>query len=190
MSIVAGLILLPFLLQDDPVAAEALKGYKHPWADFGDGCSVVVRETLRRPDIDASGKLVYKEAVSEITTTVMAQAGEKTTLKIEGPGHESYIPYFTTLPGWARGRGEKKGTEAVEIAGVKHDCEVTQIALDTNKDAGQLTVVWKSAQVPYWAAKWRTETLIQGKANTSEEEVVLGVGEKVTVDGRELACVL
>jgi len=184
------LILLPVLLQDDPIAAEALKGWRHPWADFGDGSSITTRETLRMPDIDSKGQLVYKPVTNEMTTTVQAMAGEKTTLKIEGAGQESYIPFFTVLPSWARGRGEKKGTETLEVGGVKRECEVTQIALDLNKDAGQLTTICKSPEVPYWAVRWRTETLAQGKANTSEEEVVLEVGVKLKVADREISCVL
>src|SRR5258708_38468042 len=165
------LILLPLLVQDDPVAAEALKGWKHPWADVGDGWSITTRETLRVPDIDAKGQLVYKPVTNELTTTVLAAAGEKTTLKIEGAGQESYIPYFTVLPSWARGRGEKRGMETIEVGGVKHECEVTQIALDLDKDAGQLATICKSPEVPYWALKWRTETLGPGRADTEEEKV-------------------
>jgi len=184
------LILLSMLVQDDAVAAEALKGWKHPWADFGDGCSITVRETLRMPDIDPKGQLVYRPVTNELTTTVLAAAGEKTTLKIEGAGQESYIPYFTVLPSWARGRGQKKGTETIEVGGVKHECEVTEIALDLNKDAGQLTTICKSPEVPYWALRWRTETLAQGKPNTYEEELVLEVGVKVKVGDREVTCVV
>jgi hypothetical protein len=40
---VAGL----FFLQQDPIATEAMRGYKHPWADFGDASSVTMRETIR-----------------------------------------------------------------------------------------------------------------------------------------------
>lgn len=185
------MVMLPLMVQDDPVATEALKGFKHPWADFGDGSSVTMRETLRQPDIDKSGKLVYKDVSVELTTTVMAQAGEKTTLKIEGSGQETYIPYFiAAVPNWARGRGEKKGTESIPVGGVKRDCEVTQISLDTDKDAGQVTVICKSPEVPYWAVKWRTETLAQGRPNTSEEEIVLDVNQRVKVGDREVVCVL
>lgn len=184
------LALLPTLLQDDPVAAEALKGWKHPWLGFGDGSQITTKETLRVPDISPQGRLVYKDLVSEMTTTVLAAAGEKTTLKIEGAGQESYIPYFTTTPGWARGRGERKGTEQLLVGGVKRECEVTQISLDVNKDAGQVTVISKSPEVPYWAVRWRTETLAQGRANTSEEELVLETGVKVKAGDRELDCVV
>ncbi len=184
------LVLLLLALQADPVAAEALKGYRHPWADFGDGCSITAKETTKRPDIDAKGQLVYKDITNEITTTVLAAAGEKATLKIEGAGQESQFPFFTTLPGWTRGKGEKKGTEAVTVGGVKRDCEVTLISLDTDKDAGQITTIWKSPEVPYWAVKWRTETLLQGKANTWEEEVVLEVNQKLKIEGREVTCVV
>src|SRR5262245_12382612 len=121
------LVLLPLLAQDDPIAAEALKGYKHPWADFADASSVTFRETLRRPDIDASGKLVYKDVSTEITWMVMQAAGEKATFKIEGGGQESMIPFFITAPNWARGKGERKGSEDLLVGGVKRSCQVTTI---------------------------------------------------------------
>jgi hypothetical protein len=177
-------------LQADPVAAEAMKGYQHAWAGFGDGCSITAKETLRQPDIDPKGNLVYKVVTNEITTTVLAAAGEKTTLKIEGAGQESHIPFFTTLPSWTRGTGEKKGTESLTVGGVKHDCVVTVITLDADKDAGQRTTIWKAAGIPYWAAKWRTETLLQGKANTWEEDVVIEVNQKVKIGDREVTCVV
>jgi hypothetical protein len=184
------LLLIPLLIQDDPVAAEALKGYKHPWADFGDGSSATLRETLRRPDIDATGKLVYKDVATDVTWTVIAAAGEKTTFKVEGGGQESFIPFFITLPNWARGRGEKKGSEEITVGGVKRTCQVTTISLDTDKDAGQVTSISKSPDVPYWAVRWRVETLVKGRANTSEEELVLEVGQKLKVADREVVCVV
>ena len=183
-------ILVPFLLQDDPVAAEALKGYKHPWADFGDASTVTFRETTRQPDIDATGNLVAKPITTDVTWTVTQSAGEKTTFKIEGGGQESVIPYFIGFPNWARGKGEKKGVEELVVGGVKRTCEVTIISLDADKDAGQLTTISKSPDVPYWAVRWRVETLLKGRPNTVEEERVVEVDQKVKVGGQELSCVL
>jgi hypothetical protein len=67
---------------------------------------------------------------------------------------------------------------------------VTLIALDVNKDAGQITTICKSPDVPYWAVRRRVETLLQGKANTSEEELVLDINQKVKIGDREVICVL
>jgi len=184
------LLLAPLLLQQDPVAAEAMRGYKHPWADFGDASSVTMRETIRRPDIDASGQLVYKDVTTDVTWTVIAAVGEKTTFKIEGGGQESMLPYFITPPNWSRGTGERKGTEEITVGGVKRTCQVTMISLDANKDAGQVTTICKCPDVPYWAVRRRVETLLKGKPNTFEEEVVLDVGQKVKIGDRELSCVL
>lgn len=184
------IFLLPVLLQDDPIAAQALKGYKHPWADFGDASTVTLKETTRRPDIDASGKLVYKDMVTEVTWTVLQAAGEKTTFKVEGGGQESLIPFFITLPGWARGKGEQKGIEELVVGGVKRSCQVTTISLDADKDAGQVTTISKSPEVPYWAVRWRVETLLKGRPNTSEEERVLEVDQKVKVGDRLVSCVV
>jgi hypothetical protein len=183
-------VLLPLLLQDDPVASEALKGYKHPWADFGDASTVTFRETTRRPDIDASGNLVGRPVTTELTWTVMQAAGEKTTFKIEGGGQESVIPYFIGFPNWARGKGERKGVEELEVGGVKRTCSVTIISLDADKDAGQITTISKSPEVPYWAVRWRVDTLLKGRVNTSEEDRVVEVGRKVKVGDRELSCVV
>jgi hypothetical protein len=178
------------LVQQDPIAQEAMRGYKHPWADFGDASSVTMRETIRRPDIDASGKLVYKEVTNDVTWTVVAATGEKTTFKIEGGGQESLLPFFITPPNWARGVGERKGTEEITVGGVKRTCQVTLIALDAAKDAGQITTICKSPDVPYWAVRRRVETLLQGKPNTSEEELVLDVNQKVKIGDKDVTCVL
>lgn len=184
------LLLAALALQDDPIAAEALKGYRHPWADFGNGCSVLMKETFRRPDIDANGKLIYRDVVNEVSWTVVAQAGEKSTFKIEGGGQESMLPYFITFPNWARGKGEKKGSEELTVGGKKRTCEVTTISLDVDKDAGQMTTISKCAELPYWAVRWRVETFLKGKVNTSEEEVLLELDQKVKVGEREISCAL
>ena len=183
-------ILLPLSLQDDPIAAEALKGYQHPWAGFGNGCSVTMRETTRRPDIDDSGKLVYRDVVSEVTWSVVASEGEKATFKVEGGGQESVIPFFITMPNWARGKGAKRGTEDITVGGIRRVCDIITISLDADKDAGQVTTISKSPELTYWAARWRVETLIKGRSNTSEEELLLDVDQKVKVGDRELRCVL
>ena len=184
------MLIAPLFLQDDPVAAEALKGYQHPWSGFGDQSAVTFKEMMRRPDIDATGNLVYKDVVTEFTWTVVQSAGEKTTFKVEGGGQESTIPFFIALPGWTRGKGEKKGTEEITVGGVKRACSVTTLSFDTDKDAGQLTTICKCPEVPYWAVRWRTETLLQGKANTWEEELVLEVDQKVKVGEQTVACVV
>lgn len=191
MSHLWSLILLaPLLVQQDEIAAEAMKGYKHPWADFGDSSSVTMKETIRQPDINASGQLVYKDVTTEVTWSVVAATGEKTTFKVVGGGQESLLPYFIQPPNWSRGTGQRKGTEEITVGGVKRTCQVTVISFDANKDAGQLTTISKSADVPYWAVRRRVETLLQGKPNTLEEELVLDVDQKVKVGDRELACVL
>jgi hypothetical protein len=183
--------LVALLPQGDPVVAEALKDYQHPWAVFAEGASVTQRETFRQPDIDAAGKLAYKAVTNEVTWSVALIEGEKTTLRIEGEGgQESAIPYFIGFPTWARGVGEKKGTEVLEIGGKKLTCEVTEILLDPGKDASQRTTIAKSSEVPYWMVRRRVETFMQGKLNTSEEERVVEVGAKVKVGARELGCVV
>jgi hypothetical protein len=191
MQLASALILLALgTLQDDPIAADALKGYKDPWADFGNASSVTQMEISRRPDIDAKGNLVYKEVSTEVTWTVISALGEKSTFKVEGGGQESYIPFFIVPPSWARGRGERKGSEEVVVGGVRRTCQVTTISLDADKDAGQITMISKCPEVPYWAVRRRVETLVKGQPNTSDEELVLEVDQKVKIGDQELSCVL
>ena len=184
------MVLLSLTLQDDPIAAEALKGYKNPWADFGDSSSVTMRETIRRPDISDVGKLIYRDVTSEITWTIAASAGEKTMMKVEGGGQESTFPFFISPPSWARGKGERKGVEELLVGDRKIKCDLTTISLDPDKDAGQVTTISKSAEISYWATRLRVETLIKGKPNTSEEELLLDIDQKIKVGNREFSCAL
>jgi hypothetical protein len=187
----SGLLVVAGLFsQEDPVAAEALKGYTHPWAGFGEGSRVVCRENSRVPDSDASGKLIYRDVVKEIVWTVLEVAGQKSTIKIEGAGQKSIVPYFVALPGWTRGKGERKGEEEIAVGDRKFACQVTAILLDPGKDAAQVTTIWSSPAVPYWAVRRRVETFIKGKLNTSEEESLLDVEERVKVGDREVMCVV
>lgn len=178
------------LVQDDPIASDALAGYKDPWAGFGNGSTVTQREITRHPDIDSKGNLVYKEGSAEVTWTVIAALGEKATFKVEGGGQESVIPFFITPPSWSRGKGERKGSEEVVVGGIRRTCQVTTISLDVDKDAGQITMISKCPEVPYWAVRRRVETLVKGQPNTSDEELVLEVDQKVKVGDQELSCVL
>ena len=77
------LLLAAVLAQDDPIAAAALKGFRHPWSEFGEGCTVTYRETIKRPEIDDGGNLVLKDVVSQMVWTVESTDGAKAVLKIE-----------------------------------------------------------------------------------------------------------
>ncbi len=185
LSLVA---LAAVLVQGDPVVQEAIKGYRHPWADFREGSTVTYRESLRVPEIDKDGNLVYKELVSEVAWTVTAVEEQKVILKIARGDEENEVPHYIGLPGWFRGKGEKKGSEEIAVGDRKLACQVTAITLDGGKDASQVTTVARSPDAPTWAVRVRVETLMRGQVNTSEEELLVAVNEKVKVGDRELVC--
>jgi hypothetical protein len=184
----AAAAIAAFAVQDDPLVKEAVKGWRHPWADFREGSTVTQRESLRVPEIDDQGNLVQKETASDVSWTVTSVEGHKVNLKIVRGEQENEVPHFLGPPNGFRGKGEKRGTEEVVVAGRKLVCEVTSIALDAGKDAAQVTTIARSPEVPYWAVRFRVETLMRGKVNTSEEELLVGVNEKVKVGDRELVC--
>lgn len=183
-------MLLALLLQDDPLLAEAVQGYKNPWADFREGARVTYRETVRRPGIDAGGNLVYTPLTSDTTWTVATVEATKIHLKIEGGGQESVIPIALAPPNWARGKPEKKGEEELEVSGRKVSGRVYELGLDLDKDAGQLTTIVRSDAIPYWALRRKVETRVRGKANTSEEERVVGVEEKLRAAAQDFVCTI
>jgi len=134
-------VLLAALLQADPLSADVLKDWRHPWAGFAPGSKVVIRQTSKRPDIDAKGQLVYRDEAEEVTYSVVTQEGEKPTIRIRSGDVSSDIPYFTTAPGWFRGKAARKGKETVSVGSRAFDCEVTTFTLDEGKDLSQVTTV-------------------------------------------------
>ncbi|HLF92473.1 MAG TPA: hypothetical protein VJB14_03365 [Planctomycetota bacterium] len=182
------LLLVAALAQDDPIAAAAIKGFRHPWSEFGEGCTVTYRETIKRPEIDDGGNLVLKDVVSEMIWTVESTDGAKAVLKIASEGREAEVPHHFALPNWAKGKGERKADEEVVVGGVKVACRVTTIAVDADKDASQVTTIWQNPEMPGWAVRFLNETLVRGKRNTSEEELLLSAREKVKVGEQEVVC--
>ena len=181
-------LLLAVALQDDPLAAEFLKAWKHPWAGFGPGSIVKFRQQSKRPDISAKGELVYRDETEEITYSVVTQAGEKPTLRIRSGDVSTDIPYFVQAPTWFRGKGARKGTEALKVGELTIECEVTTFTLDEGKDLSQVTTVHAAAGTPVWAVKVRVETLANGKPNTADEERLVAIDQLLKVGGREVIC--
>ena len=48
----------------------------------------------------------------------------------------------------------------------------------------------RSDAIPYWALRRRVETRVRGKANTSEEERVVGVEEKLRAAAQDFVCTI
>jgi hypothetical protein len=183
-------LLLATALQGDPLSDDVLKAWKHPWAGFSPGSKVVFRQTSKRPDIDAAGKLVYKDEAEEVVYTVVTQEGEKPTIRIKSGDVSSDIPYFTNPPGWFRGKVERKGKAAVPVGDRTFDCAVTTFTLDEGKDLSQVTTVHTCPGAPVWALRLRVETLANGEANTSDEERWIAADQAVKIGDRDVICQL
>jgi hypothetical protein len=188
MMKISAILVLSALLQDDPVAAAALKGFSHPWADFRVGSTVTYKETSRRPEVDGAGNLVLKDVVTQVVWSMASTDGEKAVLRIQSEGQDSEVPYHLALPNWTKGKGERKADEEVQVGGTKFMCKVTTISVDADKDASEVTTIWQNPEAPGWAVKVRNETFVRGKTNTSEEAVLVGLQETVKVGDREVPC--
>ena len=184
------ILLLAALLQTDPLSDDLLSGWRHPWAGFAPGSKVVFRQTSKRPDIDAAGKLVYRDETEEVAYTVVTQEGEKPTIRIRSGDVSSDIPYFTSSPGWFRGKVERKAKAAVAVGDKSYDCAVTTFTLDEGKDLSQVTTVHTAPGTPVWAVRLRVETLANGVVNTSDEERWIGADQAVKIGDREVICQL
>lgn len=176
------------LLQSDPAYTEALRGWKHPWAEFETGSTVRARVTTKKPGISPDGELVYTDETDDMTYVVVKNDGERPVISMRSTYQTTEIPYYLTPPTWFRGKVEKKGKEAVETAGKAWDCDVYVFSLDEGKDASQKTTVWKAAGAPHWALKIRVETYLNGRRNTRVEETLILVDQRVKIEDIELRC--
>lgn len=175
-------------LQEDPVLAEAVRGWEHPWAGFRVGSTVRYRETMKVPAIDGEGNLVHREVSSEVDWTVAAADGDRAVLRIEREGQESEIPFHLGRPGWLRGKVERHGKERIAVGDRSFECEVLKLSVDPDKDAGQVTTIAKAPGAPSWAVRVKVETFERGRPIASEEELLVSCSEAVRVGGREVAC--
>lgn len=175
--------------QDDDVARDAVRGYRHPWSGFGAGSTVTTQETYKAVIYSpATGKSFYKDVSRDVVWTVVKEDGREVTVRMKGGSQESYIPFPLSAPGSFRGKGERKGLQEVRVGDRKYLCSVTAISLDMDKDAGQMTTICRSSDAPHWAVRYVVETFLRGERNTSEEELLVGVNENVRVGGREVVC--
>lgn len=188
MTKIFAILTLAALVQDDPVVAEALKGFHHPWSEFREGATVTYSQTTRRPEIDNSGNLVMKDVVSSVIFTMGNTDGSRGVVRIESEGRESDFPLHFTPPHWAAGKGERKADEELTVAGKKFVCRVTAVAVDPDKDASETTTIWQNDKAPGWAVRVKNETFARGQRNTWEESVLVAVEEKVKTAEAEVPC--
>jgi hypothetical protein len=174
--------------QSEPTAAEVLKRWKHPWSEWGTGATATVKQTSKRPDIDAKGELVFRDEVDTVRYTVIRVDGDKPLIRIESSFNSSEIPFFTAPPTWFRGKAARAGKETLKAGDRSFECDVTTFTLDEGKDLSQKTTVWQSAEAPVWAVKVRVETLLNGKMTTAEEEQLVGPHTTLKIGSKELIC--
>jgi len=186
------LAVLAWLLasvQDDGVVREALKGWAHPWAGFRAGSRLVFNETRKTSSFDADQKkTVFKDKVTQHIWTVKGAGEDRVILHMEGGGQEADVPLYLAMPGIFRGKGESRGEAEVAVGEKRYRCAVTAIVLDPDKDAGQVTTIYRCAGAPGWAVKVLAETFMGGKRNTWEEELLVEVDRKLEIDQREVLC--
>jgi hypothetical protein len=181
-------LLFLCLVQDDPLAAELLKDWRHAWAGFPEGSLVTYKRTLRQPEISNDGELVYRELNEQESWIVQGTEAGRIMIKMVRGEDSQEIPHHATPPPWFRGKGERKPDEDVAVGGKKLSCRVTQFLFDADKDAGQRTTVWRSAGSPSWAVRLKVETLARGAVNTSTEELLVVAEEKVKAGDQEVVC--
>jgi hypothetical protein len=177
-------------VQDDPIVAEALRGYRHAWSDFREGSAVTYLETTRVPEVDNSGNLVFRDLSAKVTWLLGGADNDRATLRITSDGRESEFPTHFALPHWAQGKGVRRPDEEIAVGDRKFTCRVTVIAVDAEQEASEVTTIWQNAKAPGWAVKVRNETLARGHRNTSEETILLALDQKVKVGDAEVACYL
>ena len=181
-------ILVALAAQSEPTAAEVLKRWRHPWAEFGTGSTVTLRQTSKRPDIDAKGELVFRDESDTIRTTVIRVDGDKPVLKIESSFNASEIPFYMNPPTWFRGKAARAGKETLKAGDRAFECDVVTFTLDEGKDLVQKTTVWQSAEAPLWAVKVRVETIQGGKLTTAEEERLVEAHAVTKVGSKDVIC--
>lgn len=186
LALLCGLAGLP---QDDGVAREALKGWSHPWAGFRPGSRLVFNETRKESSFDAEQKkTVFKDRVTQHVWTVKGTGEDRVILHMEGGGQQADVPIYLAMPGMFRGKGESRGEAEVSAGGKRYRCAVTAIVLDPDKDAGQVTTIYRCPGAPAWAVKVVAETFMGGKRNTWEEEVLVEEDRKLVIDQQEVLC--
>lgn len=182
--------MMTILLLALQAESEVLKDWRHPWGGFAPGSTVKFRQLSKRPDISPEGQLVYRDEAEEITYTVVTQEGEKPTIRIRSGDVSSDIPYFTTPPGWFRGKVERKASETLKVGELEIPCQVTTFTLDEGKDLSQVTTVHTAPGLPVWAPRVRVETLANGTVTTAEEERWVARDQALKIGGRDVVCQL
>lgn len=175
--------------QDDDVAREAVLGYVHAWDGFGAGSRIVFREISKRDRFnEVTQKVEYEDQAVESTWTVRKVVGDTAILNLRSGLTESDVPFPLVLPASFRGRGERLPPVEIPVGDRRYRCAVSAMTLAAGEGLRQVATIWKSPEAPGWAVRWTAETYQGGVKNTSEEELLVAVNQKMVVGGRELRC--
>ncbi len=178
-------------LGQDDAAREAVRGYAHPWAGFRAGTRLIFNEITQAASFDQSlGRTTFKDKITQHVWVVKSASADRVTIHMEAGSLESDIPIYLDIPAKFRGKGEARGEEVVVVGRRSYRCSVTAISLDLDKDAGQVTRIYRCPDAPLWAVKVVAETFIKGNRNTWEEELLVEENIRLTIDGREVTCQL
>jgi len=176
-------------VQEDAALREALRGYVHPWSGFLPGSRLVINETTKASAYDSSrNATVFKEKTVQYVWTVRSVSEERATIRIEGGGQEGDITVYLARPGIFRGKAEPRGEAEIAVGERRYRCSAVAIVLDADKEAGQVTTIWRCPEAPSWAVRVLVETFIRGKRNTWEEELLVEADRKLSIEGREVPC--
>jgi hypothetical protein len=167
-----GLLLGLALLQDD-----VTKGWKSPWAGATVGSRLKWKIT--------SEAIGQKETVERTERVTQADA-ESVTVETQEKDEKNDEQHTVTLPSELEGPWKKIGDEEIKVGDKSFKCAVYEFK---KEELGvQTTRVWKSADAPHWAVKATFSFVQAGMELGAWTEELIGLGEGVTVAGKEYKC--
>jgi hypothetical protein len=165
-------VLLALAPQD-----EAVKGWKHPWA----GAAVGTRLKWK-----VSMEAVGQKSVVDRTEVVSKVEKEAVTVDEQEGDEKTEQEHSVTLPSELEGPWKKTGEEEIKVGERTFKCAVYE---SKKEELGvQTTRVWKSADAPHWSVKATFSFVQAGMELGAWTEELIGLGEGVTVAGKEFKC--
>jgi hypothetical protein len=167
------------------------KGWKHPWsgAKVGDRVTWKITSSLSIPGIEGikipglGPKKIESERMEVVTriaeNTVWVERNEGDT--------KTEDQYYTGLPSNLVGKWAKTGEEVVKVGSKSFKCAIYENKVKSG-NAVQITRVWKSADVPFWAVKATFSSQTAGTDRIGSVEELTAIDEVVKIGGKEYKC--
>jgi hypothetical protein len=172
MRMLVAVLALALAPQDDVV-----KGWKAPWAGATVGSRLKWKVTT-----EAVGQ---KETVERTERVTQADA-ESVTVETQEKDEKNDEQHTVTLPSELEGPWKKTGDEEIKVGDKSFKCAVYE---SRKEELGvQTTRVWKSSDAPHWAVKATFSFVQAGMELGAWTEELVGLGEGVTVAGKEHKC--